>query len=99
MTNFLRAVLPPPAVILLIAACMPAYAAFPDDTDARATRAHGVVSRPAPPRYVSNIGTARDEASGNLLLGGLAEVVEQGPVPIAAAALIPVIAIAARRRS
>ena len=101
MFNKLRALLPPPAVILLIAMCMGLYAISPDDgrqrqvyTTARKAGAAKVV--PAGPP--ADAGMPRDSALDNFLLAGFTAVADSGPLPLAGATAIPLIALFVRRR-
>ena len=48
--------------------------------------------------HAPDIGTVRDDLADNVLLAGLAAVADRGPLPIAAATTIPLLALMLRRR-
>jgi len=104
MFTSVRALLPPPAVILLIAMCMGFYVATPDDGRQRpvyttARTAPAAAAKPAPtggaPKETSGLGTS---ALDNFLLAGLNAVTDSGPLPFAGAMAIPLVALFVRRR-
>jgi hypothetical protein len=101
MVKSVRALLPPPAVILLIAMCMGFYVATPDDgrqrqvyTTARATQTPpaAMASRPK-----EGAGT-HSGAVDRFLLAGVTAVTDSGPLPLAGAMAIPLVALFVRRR-
>jgi hypothetical protein len=87
--------------MLLIAMCMGFYAATPDVGRQRQvyTTAHTV---PAPaaaalPRP-ADVGTPRDSVVDNILLASVTAVTDGGPLPLAGAMAIPLLALLVRRR-
>lgn len=106
MFKSVLAALPPPAVFLLIAMCMGFYIATPDDGRQRpvyttapkaapaaaATAATSKAARPA------DTASARNSAMDRFLLAGVTAVTDSGPLPIAGAMAIPLVAFFVRRR-
>src|SRR5215204_1659062 len=99
MLNSVQSYLPRPAAMVIIAACLAVYAASPDDASQRAARVRGTgaaLAMPLPHR--PDIGSVRHAPADNILLAGLAEVADGGPLPLAAAMAIPLLAFMLRRR-
>jgi hypothetical protein len=100
MVKSVRAHLPPPAVFLLIAMCMGFYVATPDDGRQRQVY---TTARPAPGAAPATgrsaeTAAARSSALDSFLLAGFTAVTDSGPLPLAGAMVIPVIALVVRRR-
>jgi hypothetical protein len=108
MFTTVRALLPPPAVILLIAMCMGFYVATPDDGRQRqvyTTARVAPATAPAAAATAAAAGAAAKEESAprtsaldNFLLAGVTAVTDSGPLPFAGAMVIPLVALFVRRR-
>jgi hypothetical protein len=106
MFTTVRALLPPPAVILLIAMCMGFYVATPDDGRPRPVYTTARVSpaaAPAPTGAAAGAAphdtpAARTTALDDFLLAGVTVVTDSGPLPFAGAMVIPLVALFVRRR-
>ena len=103
MLNKVRAVLPPPAVILSIAMCMGFYIATPDEgrqrqvyTTGRKPPAAALAATPAP--LPQEAAPSANSSVDSLLLAGLGAVADSGPLPLAGATAVPLVALLVRRR-
>src|SRR5262245_56150078 len=102
MVKSVRALLPPPAVFLLIAMCMGFYVATPDDGRQRQVY---TTARRAQPSSTTTAATqsapkesvvARGSAMDSFLLAGVTAVADSGPLPLAGAMAIPFIVLVVR---
>jgi hypothetical protein len=99
MVNKVRALLPPPAVMLLIAMCMAFYVATPDEGRQRQVYTTGrkaPAAAQAPPSEEPAPGA--NSSVDSLLLAGFTAVADSGPLPLAGATAIPLVAFFVRRR-
>jgi hypothetical protein len=103
MLNKVRAALPPPAVFLAIAMCMGFYIATPDEgrqrqvyTTGRKAPAAGPAAAPAPSPQAA--APRANSSVDNFLLAGFSAVADSGPLPLAGATAIPLVALLVRRR-
>jgi hypothetical protein len=98
MFKSVRALLPPPAVILLIAMCMGFYVATPDDGRQRQVYTTARTAPTATASRPNETAAPRSSAVDNFLLAGVNAVTDSGPLPFAGAMAIPLVALFVRRR-
>lgn len=101
MFKSIREQLPPPAVFLLIGMCMAFYVATPDDGRQRPvyTAARTAPAAVAAAQKPASTGSSdRGSSVDRVLLACVTAVTDSGPLPLAGAMAIPVIALFVRRR-